>query len=60
MASAWLLGSLHGFCSCLTSLLKFEKVNKAYGDDGDLVDVLFLDFQNASDRVFHWSVAAMG
>ncbi|CAM5097662.1 unnamed protein product [Natator depressus] len=50
-----LLGkSQHGFCkgkSCLTNLLEFfEGVNK-HVDKGDPVDIVYLDFQKAFDKV---------
>ncbi|CAM4676294.1 unnamed protein product [Lepidochelys kempii] len=48
--------SQHGFCkgrSCLTDLLEFfEGVNK-YVDKGDPVDIVYLDFQKAFDKVPH-------
>ncbi|KAM7181807.1 uncharacterized protein RBU57_000458 [Macrochelys suwanniensis] len=52
-----LLGkSQHGFCkgkSCLTNLLEFfERVNK-HVDKGDPVDIVYLDFQKAFDKVPH-------
>ncbi|CAM4650296.1 unnamed protein product [Lepidochelys olivacea] len=50
-----LLGkSQHGFCkgtSCLTNLLEFfEGVNK-HVDKGDPVDIVYLDFQQAIDKI---------
>ncbi|CAM4722295.1 unnamed protein product, partial [Lepidochelys kempii] len=52
-----LLGkSQHGFCkgkSCLTNLLEFfEEVNE-HVHKGDPVDIVYLDFQNAFDKVPH-------
>ncbi|CAM4478491.1 unnamed protein product [Lepidochelys kempii] len=52
-----LLGkSQHGFCkgrSCLTNLLEFfEEVNK-HVNKGDPVDILYLNFQKAFDKVPH-------
>uniref|UniRef100_A0A8C3IBY2 Reverse transcriptase domain-containing protein n=1 Tax=Chrysemys picta bellii TaxID=8478 RepID=A0A8C3IBY2_CHRPI len=52
-----LLGkSQHGFCkgkSCLTNLLEFfEGINK-YVDKWDPVDIVYLDFQKALDKVPH-------
>ncbi|CAM5112909.1 unnamed protein product [Natator depressus] len=52
-----LLGnSQHGFCkekSCLTNLREFiEGVNKHVGK-GDPVDIVYLDFQKAFDKVLH-------
>ncbi|CAM4652894.1 unnamed protein product [Caretta caretta] len=48
--------SQHGFCkgkSCLTNLLElFEWVNK-HVDKGDPVDIVYLDFQKAFDKVPH-------
>ncbi|CAM5136677.1 unnamed protein product [Natator depressus] len=48
--------SQHGFCkgkSCLTNLLEFlEGVNK-HVDQGDPVDIVYLDFQKAFDKVPH-------
>ncbi|CAM4398386.1 unnamed protein product [Caretta caretta] len=46
--------SQHGFCkgrSCLTNLLEFfEGVNK-HADKGDPVEIVYLDFQKAVDKV---------
>ena len=46
----------HGFCkgrSCLTNLLEFfEGVNKQV-DKGDPIDIVYLDFQKAFDKVPH-------
>uniref|UniRef100_A0A8C3H706 Reverse transcriptase domain-containing protein n=1 Tax=Chrysemys picta bellii TaxID=8478 RepID=A0A8C3H706_CHRPI len=51
-----LSNSQHGFCkgkSCLTNLLEFfEGVNKLV-DKGDPVDIVYLDFQKAFDKVPH-------
>ncbi|CAM5167759.1 unnamed protein product [Natator depressus] len=51
--------SQHGFCkgkSCLTNLLEFfEGVNK-HVDKGDPVDIVYLDFQKAFDKVPHQSL----
>uniref|UniRef100_A0A8C8SCV0 Reverse transcriptase domain-containing protein n=1 Tax=Pelusios castaneus TaxID=367368 RepID=A0A8C8SCV0_9SAUR len=51
-----LSNSQHGFCkgkSCLTNLLEFfEGVNK-HVDRGDPVDIVYLDFQKAFDKVPH-------
>uniref|UniRef100_A0A8C3F3S5 Reverse transcriptase domain-containing protein n=1 Tax=Chrysemys picta bellii TaxID=8478 RepID=A0A8C3F3S5_CHRPI len=51
-----LSNSQHGFCkgkSCLTNLLEFfEGVNK-HVDKGDPVDIVYLDFQKAFDKVPH-------
>ncbi|CAM5159894.1 unnamed protein product [Natator depressus] len=48
--------SQHGFCkgrSCLTNLLEFfEEINK-HVDKGDPVDIVYLDFQKAFDKVPH-------
>uniref|UniRef100_K7F105 Reverse transcriptase domain-containing protein n=1 Tax=Pelodiscus sinensis TaxID=13735 RepID=K7F105_PELSI len=48
--------SQHGFCkgkSCLTNLLEFfEGINK-HADKGDPVDIVYLDFQKAFDKVPH-------
>ncbi|CAM5165119.1 unnamed protein product [Natator depressus] len=52
----FLCKSQHGFCkgrSCLTNLLEFfEGVNK-HEDKGDPVDIVYLDFQKAFDKVPH-------
>ncbi|CAM4644795.1 unnamed protein product [Lepidochelys kempii] len=52
----FLLKNQHGFCkgrSCLTNLLEFfEGVNK-HVDKGDPVDIVYLDFQKAFDKVPH-------
>ena len=47
--------SQHGFRkarSCLTNLLFFEEITK-WVDGGSPVDVIYLDFQNAFDKVSH-------
>jgi ribonuclease P/MRP protein subunit RPP40 len=53
--------SQHGFRnkrSCLTNLLKFmEKVAK-YLDSSEPVDVIYLDFQKAFDKVPHMRLIA--
>jgi ribonucleases P/MRP protein subunit RPP40 len=47
---------LHGFTkgrSCLTNLLTFFEDVTDYMDQGNAVDVIYLDFQNAFDKVPH-------
>ena len=49
-------GSQHGFCkgrSCLTNLLTFLEHITKYVDEGYPVDVVYLDFSKAFDRVPH-------
>jgi len=46
----------HGFRqkrSCLTNLLEFMEKVAEYLDSGELVDVIYLDFQKAFDKVTH-------
>jgi ribonuclease P/MRP protein subunit RPP40 len=48
--------SQHGFRSkksCLTNLLEFLQLTQKWVDAGDPVDVLYLDFQKAFDKVPH-------
>jgi len=48
--------SQHGFRkgrSCLTNLLDFLDKVTGYVDSGDNVDVVFLDFAKAFDKVSH-------
>ena len=48
--------SLHGFLktkSCLTHLLCFLEEITKWVDDGSPVDVIYLDFQKAFDKVPH-------
>ena len=48
--------SQHGFLkarSCLTNLLRFLEEIAKWVDDGSLVDVVYLDFQKAFDKVPH-------
>ena len=47
--------SQHGFLkarSCLINILFFKEITK-WVDDGSLVDVVYLDFQKAFDKVPH-------
>jgi len=49
-------GSQHGFMrrkSCLTNLLEFLEFVGKHVDNGEPVDVLYLDFQKAFDKVPH-------
>ena len=52
-----LIGSTqHGFTqkrSCLTNLLEFMEIITKHVDNGHPVDVIYLDFQKASDKVPH-------
>ncbi|CAM4678027.1 unnamed protein product [Lepidochelys kempii] len=52
-----LLGkSQHGFCkgkSCLANLLEFFEESNKHVDKGDPVDIVYLDFQKAFDKVPH-------
>ena len=53
--------SQHGFRSgksCLTNLLEFMEKVAEYIDRGDPVDVIFLDFQKAFDKVPHMRLMA--
>uniref|UniRef100_K7GG65 Reverse transcriptase domain-containing protein n=1 Tax=Pelodiscus sinensis TaxID=13735 RepID=K7GG65_PELSI len=48
--------SQHGFCkgkSCLTNLLEFFEGDNKHADKGDPVDIVYLDFQKAFDKVPH-------
>ena len=48
--------SQHGFIkarSCRTNLLCFFEEIRKWADDGSLVDVVYLDFQKALDKVPH-------
>jgi len=51
-----ILGSQHGFRrgrSCVTNLLAFLDKVTTYNDDKDSVDIIFLDFAKAFDKVPH-------
>ena len=46
----------HGFLkgrSCLTNLLEYTEIISKWVDDGSPVDVIYLDFQKAFDKVPH-------
>ena len=48
--------SQHGFLkarSCLTNLLRFFEEITKWVVDGSLIDVIYLDFENAIDKVPH-------
>ena len=52
----WLTRILHGFLkarSCLTNILCFFKEITKWVDEGSSVDVVYLDFQKAFDKVPH-------
>jgi len=54
--NALLASSQHGFCkqkSCLTNLLEYFQTVVKILDDGHPVDVVYLDFQKAFDKVPH-------
>ncbi len=56
MRNNLLQGSQHGFIngrSCVTNLLQFFEDVTNYIDQGDPVDVVYLDFQKAIDKVPH-------
>ena len=56
MRNKLLRGSQHGFVtgrSCVTNLLQFFEDVTNYIDLGDPVDVVYLDFQKAFDKVPH-------
>ena len=46
--------------SCLTNLLEYLKFVSSYIDRGILVDVIYLDFQKAFDKVLHTRLLAKG
>ena len=49
-------GSRHGFTkdsSCLTNLLEFYEVVSYWVDEGMAVDIVYLDFKKAFDKVPH-------
>jgi len=51
-----IMNSHHGFRqkrSCLTNLLEFMEKVAEYMDSGEPVDVIYLDFQKAFDKVPH-------
>ena len=39
--------------SCLTNLLEFMELVEEQLDKGEMVDVIYLDFQKAFDKVSH-------
>lgn len=42
--------SFHNKCSCLTNLLEFYDILNQY-DESKVVDIIYLDFQKAFDKV---------
>jgi len=51
-----IMSSQHGFrrgCSCVTNLLAFLDKVTSYRDDKESVDIIFLDFAKAFDKVPH-------
>ena len=49
-------GSQHGFTkgsSCLTNLLEFYEAVSDWVDEGKAVDIVYLDFKKAFDKVPH-------
>ncbi len=59
MGNGLLKSSKHGFMarkSCTTNLLEFMKQLTRAADEGDAVDVIFLDFVKAFDKVPHKSL----
>ena len=49
-------GSQHGFpkgSSCLTNLLEFYEAVSDWVDDGKAMDIVYLDFKKAFDKVPH-------
>ena len=54
-------GSQHGFTkgsSCLTNLLEFHEAVSDWVEEGKAVDIVYLDFKKAFDKVPHQRLLA--